>query len=220
MSFDTLKAIPSAWDSEVFQLKVGTLYVPTGQVLSELVREANLDLNVVFVKCKDWHDARSGRVAIDWRYDMELFKSGHAPEEGAVVPLEAALPEHVAIAESAFADSRFHRDPLLRSRVPEFYRRWLRNPRGRLWALEGNQEAAFLQTTVDADQSSRISLIGVHEKYRGLGIGERLAAGVMARFPAEAWRVTVASRNWRAIRFYEGLGFRMREVTTAFHVWI
>lgn len=224
MSYEKLKATLSQWDTDLWGYKVGHLYVPQGTIPTAYVIDANQDnFDVVFVKAKGWHEEKKGRVAVDWRFDMELL---HPPQkilgEPAVVSLEGPLAAHMEIARTAFIDSRFLRDPMIAEKVPELYRRWLMAAEGQLWALDGQQkEDGFLVQTYDEDKTPRISLIGVAEKYRGLGLGERLALGVMNRFEsAKAWRVTVAVRNWRAIRFYEGMGFRVKEVTTAFHIWI
>lgn len=224
VAYEKLKATFSPWDSELFKCKVGKLEVTAGVVPADFVREANEgDFDVVFVRAQGWHEEKKGRVALDWRYEMELPHPPHKTMgEPSVIALQAPLASHLQIAEIAFVDSRFYRDPLLAEKAPELYRRWLMNQQAQLWALEGNQkEDGFLITTVDHDDVPRISLIGVAAKYRGLGLGERLAIGVMDRFEnAKAFRVTVAVRNWRAIRFYEGLGFRVKDLTSVFHVWL
>lgn len=224
MSYEKLKATLSPWDSEVFGFKVGTLLANNGTIPTHFVAEANKgDFDVVFVKANGWHEEKKGRIALDWRFDMEVKKPLHRTVgEASVTPLEGPHPSHITIAQNAFADSRFYRDPQLAEKVPEFYRRWLMNRNAQIWALQGAQgEDGFLQTIQDEDDVPRISLIGVGAQYRGLGIGERLIIGVMERFPsAKAWRVMATVRNWRALRFYEGLGFRIKSVSTVFHVWM
>lgn len=219
---DKLKATLSVFDTDLFEKKIGSLRA-TGVVPVRMVRETNPEFDAVFVHTTGWQEPKSGNpVALDWRFDMELVNG--TPKhmgEPIVHALSAPLASHLDIASGAFADSRFLRDPMLMTKTPELYRRWLMRAQA-LWALDGPQsEDAFLVQTSDEDGYCRISLIGVGEKYRGMGIGDRLVLGTMARIPeAKGWRVTVAARNWRAIRFYEGLGFRVKDVSTVFHVWI
>lgn len=219
---DKLKATLSPFDSELFGCKVGKLE-GKGIIPVRMVRESNGEFDVVFVKTTGWQEPRTGNpVALDWRFDMQVENgSRKSVGEPMVQGLAGPLASHLEIAATAFADSRFLRDPVLAQKVPELYRRWLIHGTG-FWSLSGPQaEDGFLVQDADADGYERIALIGVGENCRGMGLGERLAIGVMNQAPnARGWRVTVAARNWRAIRFYEGLGFRVQECTTAFHVWI
>lgn len=214
-----LEAVPLPWDSEVFGVKVGLL--KTGQSVpgNQSVIEANLGkVDVVFVKADGWHEPK-GVVALDHTYDMEMpsVPTGAVPS---VTELHSPRPAHITISNGAFLDSRFSRDPKIMRKTGEFYEKWLSGD-GVIYALETLVDDAFVIVSVDPDGAGRISLIAVFEKSRGLGIGGELVRGAMhRRSELKSWRVRVSSRNVRAIRFYENLGFRVKSVQTAFHVWM
>lgn len=215
---ENLKAAPLSWDSEVFGVKVGLLK-PSGVLPGCLsIAEANRDnVDVVFVKADGWYDPK-GAVAVDYTYEMELTCLAHT-EDSSIVELHSPRPAHVAISRSAFPDSRFNRDPRISRKTGEFYEKWLSGD-GVIYALETLTDDAFVIVSVDPDGAGRISLIAVHEKSRGLGIGNILIRGAMqCRRELTTWRVRVHVRNARAIRFYENIGFRVKSVQTAFHVW-
>lgn len=211
-----VRAIPAPWDSDVFGYRVGLLAAAPADSI-EAIAEANRGLfDVVFVKSEGWGDPGAGAVAVDYLYDMERMElpAPSCIKEVLLTPLSA---RHMEIARTAFRDSRFLRDPRLSIKAPEMYSRWLFGKE--VHVLEGAIDDAFLLATEDADGVRRISLIAVDERRRGSGTGRALLDGTIRRERPATWRVRVSSRNHGAIRFYEGAGFRVRNVRTAFHVW-
>lgn len=216
---DNLEATPLPWDSKVFGVKVGSLKLDGLVPESSRILEANRGkVDVVFAKASGWHEPK-GVVALDYTYDMEL--SEPTPQvDPTVIALSSPRQAHVEIAKKAFSDSRFRRDPRLAEKVEAFYEKWL-SGNGVLYVLpEAFTDDAFLFVSTDQDGAGRISLVAVFEKSRGIGIGKILIQRVMQlRRDLTVWRVRVSSRNVRAIRFYEAIGFRVKSVQTAFHVW-
>lgn len=213
-----VEATPLPWAGDVFGEKVGTLKADGSLPRPLSVDEVNRGkMDVVFVKVDGWHEPK-GVLAVDYTYDMEF--SGNVPEVASpVVECRPPRPAHVAIAREAFRGSRFYRDPFLAGKAASFFEKWLSGD-GILYALETMPDEAFLFVSTDPDGAHRISLIAVAEKSRGSFVGRTLALGVMNHLrDLAAWRVRVNARNFRAIRFYENLGFRMMSVQTAFHVW-
>lgn len=212
------EAIPLPWAGDIFGEKVGTLqaegYLPRPGAVAE---DNQGKVDVVFVKADGWHEPR-GVLAVDYTYDMELSVNGPAVASP-VIECRPPRSAHVAIAREAFRGTRFYRDPFLAGKAATFFEKWLSGA-GILYALETLPDEAFLFVSIDPDGAHRISLLAVAEKSRGSCIGRTLTFGVMHhRRELIAWRVRVNARNYRAIRFYENLGFRMRSVQTAFHVW-
>lgn len=216
---ENLKATLLPWDSEVFGVKAGLLK-PAGPVPRGLsIVEANRgEFDVVFVKADGWHEPK-GVVALDYTYEMELSGTVSG-DDFSVVELHSPRPAHVAISRDAFPDSRFNRDPKIERKTGEFYEKWLSGD-GVIYALEALIDDAFVIVSVDQDGAGRISLVAVFKKSRGLSIGGSLVRGAMhRRRELKLWRVRVNARNVGAIRFYESLGFRVKSVQTAFHVWM
>jgi ribosomal protein S18 acetylase RimI-like enzyme len=214
-----MAAKASWWDSDLFGCRVGLLSASQPLSVGAIAEENRRLFDVVFVKSEGWAEPRGGADALDHLYDMELLAAGAA---GAAVARRAVLsapsPRHIEIARTAFHDSRFLRDRRLAPKAPELYARWVAGKE--VHVLEGATDDAFLVAARDEDGARRISLVAVDEGRRGAGVGEALVSGVFRREPAGVWRVRVSARNHRAVRFYENLGFRVKSVRTAFHVWI
>lgn len=215
-----LKALLSVWSSQVFGFQVGTLDLQ-GLPSIEDVKSENKDLDVVFVKCPGWQDP-TNVTALDYLYDMERTTNitSHGYVRGTfdqVHKVQILNASRLGIAATAFSDSRFLRDPRLKSSAPNMYVRWLaENP---AYVLSDTPDVGFLVPSRDSDGSARISLLAVAQEIRKTGVGRRLTSSVFA-LEYGVWRVRVSSRNINAIRFYESIGFRMKSVTTAFHVWM
>lgn len=207
----------SPWDSDLFNYQVGLLDLSFLPKISRIKEDNRKSFDVVFVKIPGWVDV-SGVEALDYRYDMELSDSKKEARKHPVKSIECVLAKHFEIASTAFADSRFNFDRHLKSRAYEVYPRWLAAEK-LLYTFSRRDGDAFIAVKDDGDDARRISLIAVSEKLRSSGLGQVLVRGMFDLEKKRTWRVRVSARNHRAIRFYETLGFRMRDVSTAFHVW-
>jgi len=212
-------ATSSEWESDVLGLRVGVISsdkIPAVDAVRAVNRES---FDVVFVSCQKWVEQGEGRVAIDYLYDMEML----APEEKAKTSCISTITfpgkKHIDIARNATVESRFMRDPLLSGKSQERYVRWLTDHQA--YVPVEAPDSAFLVPVNDKDGARRISLIVVDTEVRGTGIGTRLVRGAFSTEPSNRlWRVKVSARNRRALRFYETIGFRVKSVSTVFHVWI
>lgn len=215
---DNLEATPLPWDSEVFGVQVGLLRTKGTLPRVLQIAQANQSkVDVVFVKADGWHDPR-GVLAVDYTYEME-FSDFTPASDAPVIECRPPRASHLAIAREAFKDSRFYRDPFLLGKAGAFYEKWLHGD-GIVYALEDRQDDAFLFVSVDPDVAGRVSLIAVAEQSREASVGRDLVYGVMRRRQdLGPWRVRVNARNFKAIRFYESFGFRVKSVQTAFHIW-
>lgn len=211
------KAKLSSWDSDLFDYRVGLLNLNLVPKISRIQEDNRKDFDVVFVKIPGWVDV-SGVEALDYRYDMELSDSKKEARKHPVKSIECVLAKHFEIARTAFTDSRFNFDRRLKSRAYEVYPRWLAGV-SKLYTFSRRDEEAFVAVENDGD-ARRISLIAVSEKLRSSGLGQVLVRGMFDLEKKRTWRVKVSARNYRAIRFYETLGFRIQDVSTAFHVWM
>jgi GNAT superfamily N-acetyltransferase len=213
------RASRSDWDSEVFGCRVGLLSLKDRPCLKTVIQEENrADYDVVFVKADGWQSP-PGAAAIDQLYEMD-FSGPPAPADAPVVELHSPRPAHLAISRGAFVDSRFSRDPRLSRKTSELYEKWL-SGNGTIYSLDALADDAFMVMGIDPPGIGRIALLATCESGRGSGLGTALVRGVLARRQdLKTWRVRVSTRNVRAIRFYESLGFRVKWVQTAFHIWM
>lgn len=215
-----VRATASVWESDVLEVRVGTLLVDT-LPQAKLIRMENRGVfDVVFVSSGQWHDPPVDAVAVDHLYDMEIENAGQRTKSSCVSSITFPSRKHVEIATEALHESRFLRDHRLRDKSAERYVRWLTEHK--VYVPAGAPDSAFLVATDDPVVGCRrISLVAVEKEYRSTGIGAKLVTGAFAVEPTQkVWRVKVSSRNHRAIRFYEGLGFRVKSVSTVFHVWV
>jgi ribosomal protein S18 acetylase RimI-like enzyme len=212
-----VRARLSSWDSDVFGVRVGIRDEWHPSWTADDIRKANPDLDVVFVKAHGWIDPPAGTIAADHLYGMEA-RTGFTDRSTVVSGMIS--PKILDIAEGAFEDSRFLRDSALAPKVGAFYRRWCVDAKDRILVLKGNEGHAFMVEGRDDEATGRIELIAVHPDAKGYGLGSDLVMGAMARPGGPSvWRVTVSSRNWRALRFYEKTGFSVKCAFTAFHIW-
>lgn len=210
----------SAWESDVLGVRVGTLTALDYPLIDVIKSKNEQNFDVVFVTCGWWCDPHPRNTsAVDHLYDMEVRSPGERLGTSCVSTISFPSKAHVEIAKESMSESRFLKDPKLSKKSSDRYVRWLTEHR--VYVPVENPDSAFLVATDDEDGSRRISLIAVAREFRDIGVGTRLVAGVFSAEPTkEIWRVKVSVKNHLAIRFYESLGFRVKDVSTVFHVWM
>lgn len=201
--------------SGIFDFRVGILEVKPPVYAYDVKLNNKGKFDVVFVKCDSWVDPSGDVVALDYLYDMELDRKPEVRKP--TTEYRIADVEHVRIAQTAFRDSRFLRDHILHQGVGAMFSGWI--SRKMVHVFEKSPLDAFLYENSDPDGTRRISLLAVRESCRSLGLGKLLVNGVLGTEPSSLWRVKVSCRNHRAVRFYESVGFRVKSVSTVFHVW-
>lgn len=213
------RATPSEWESDVLKVKVGV--ISSGKTPAvDAIRAENRGLfDVVFVHCSKWVEQRVGRTAIDHLYDMDIVVSEKHSTTSCISAITFPGKELLEIAKSPTIESRFMRDGRLCHKASDRYVRWLKDHRA--YVPVEAPVGAFLVPVTDDDGARRISLIAVDPNLRGRGIGTRLVKGVFSAEPNnKIWRVKVSARNRKAMRFYETIGFRVKSISTVFHVWV
>jgi GNAT superfamily N-acetyltransferase len=201
--------------SDVFDFKVGVLETKPPIYAYDVKSNNKGHFDVVFVKSDSWVDPHGDVTALDYLYDME-FEPGHKITKP-TTSYQVSDFEHVKIAQTAFKDSRFLRDHMLHQNVERMFSGWI--SRKMVHVFGGAPLDAFLYENSDEDGARRISLLAVKDSCRGTGLGKLLVNGVLDTAPVSLWRVKVSCRNHRALRFYESIGFQVKSVSTAFHVW-
>lgn len=213
------KVVRDDWESSVLGIRVGVLSIDATKDTVEM-HAYDDRFDVIFVKCRGWVDqGHCALTALEYLYDMEAKVDSEKPKTSRVSTMSFPGKQHIEIAEEAFPDSRFARDHRLSKKAAERYVRWISENQSYVPTEAPND--AFLVAKDDPDGARRISLIAVAQRRRGSGLGKRLVRGVFeAESTRKLWRVRVSARNYRAIGFYESLGFRVVEVFTNFHHWM
>jgi dTDP-4-amino-4,6-dideoxy-D-galactose acyltransferase len=170
---------------------------------------------------------RNGFLHTDVRLTFERTLTGSAP---VILPGDSVrLARHgdldalKAIARTGHRDTRFYFDlHFERTKCDLLYETWIENSfNGFAQAVlvaEVNAEPVGYITCSLRGVESQIGLVGVADKYRGMGFGKQLVDGFLA-WSAEhgAGRATVVTqgRNVSAQRLYQRMGF----LTASFQLW-
>jgi dTDP-4-amino-4,6-dideoxy-D-galactose acyltransferase len=132
-----------------------------------------------------------------------------------------------AIARTGHRDTRFYFDlHFERAKCDLFYETWIENSfKGfahAVFVAEVNAEPVGYITCSLRGAESQVGLLGVGDKYRGMGLGKQLVEAFLA-WSAEqgARRATVVTqgRNISAQRLYQRMGFLTATVQLWYHRW-
>ena len=175
----------------------------------------------------------SGFQRVDTRLTLETPRqamppSPPAPTSATIGPVVPAEVERLrAIASVSHRDSRFYADGgFERAQCDRLYATWIENscrdvPAGVLVARRASEASGYVACQV-ANGTGQISLIAVAAEAQGQGLGKALvAAGLGWCWQEGARKVSVVTqgRNLRAIRLYEGFGFRVVRTQVWYHRW-
>lgn len=129
-----------------------------------------------------------------------------------------------SIAERAFVLDRFHRDAKTAPHAGRIKRDWARNffsgGRGE-WMVTASREGhavGFLQLLRSGSDELVIDLIAVDECWSGRGLARGMI-GFAAKKCGVLGNMVVGTQaaNYRSVRLYEGLGFRLSAADYVFH---
>ena len=129
-----------------------------------------------------------------------------------------------ALAEESFTNSRFHKDPEIKSYADQIKREWAENyflgKRGDQLVLAESKGkiVGFLQLLVPDASLLVIDLIAVSHEVRGQGLAKAMiafACNCGSRY--EKVRVGTQAHNIPSVRLYEGLGFRLVDSAFVLH---
>jgi len=151
---------------------------------------------------------------------------------------EADLPGLLKIARTSYVDSRFYYDRhISRKKCNELFETWTKRcceksaervlvatPGDRRVVKSGGAAVGYVTMDFDAQQMGwgTIGLIGVTEKARGAGVGERLVKGALRWAASEGlagMTVVTQGRNIAAQRLYQRCGFIIRSLQLYYHKW-
>jgi len=129
------------------------------------------------------------------------------------------------IARTSFQYSRFHLDPRLpRALADESRSAWTDNYFLKKYgdkmavAEKEGRAAGFLLGVGPRAGLAQISLIGVREAARGLGLGKAMIGWLAGEAGVERIEVGTQAANIAAARFYEAIGFRIRRTDYVCHL--
>jgi dTDP-4-amino-4,6-dideoxy-D-galactose acyltransferase len=143
----------------------------------------------------------------------------------------ADLPVMREIAATSFRSARFHQDPRIpREKADALYVRWIEADLGGradvvLVTGDGDQLRGYLSCYSHRDgdtASGGFGIMGVHPKYRGLGVARGLVDAALNWF-AERGTTRVSfptqARNITTQRVFQRAGFLTYDVRLVYHKW-
>jgi dTDP-4-amino-4,6-dideoxy-D-galactose acyltransferase len=212
------------WDSDFFGRKIGRLAaVPSGEDLKRTLAEASAK-GYRYLTCRvradqiaevqrlEGHGFYMTDTGITWKRETaEVEEPSSLARKGTVGDMETMGK----IAMGLFKEGRFYHDPFFTSEeAASLYRVWAENLLAGLADkvfLVG--EAGFVACKIVADHGD-IPLIGVVPAQQAKGIGTALVLNALkwfSRKKVDEVTVRTQSGNIKAIRFYEHLGFTVKE---------
>lgn len=211
-----MKATFSALYTKAFGYQMGSLETDPPIYPYDIIQANKDEFACVFCRVRGWYETLEPVTALSYIYDMEVDLGPVVASVTPPIRIQEASSEHLEIARTAFRDSRFLLDWRLNDLASETYARWIAGME--VFTLGNSPDAAFLYVTKEDGDVHRVSLTAVRERDRGLGVGGMLVRSVMSKIGG-VWRVKVYCKNYKAVRFYEKLGFKVKSVETVFHVW-
>ena len=224
------------WDSRFFERRIA-------RVSGHRLDEARLSELVAWCKANridclyflaDSDDAETSALAwrnaflhTDVRLTFERTLAGSTPVTAPGDNVRLARPGDLgvlrAIARTGHRDTRFYFDPHFeRAKCDLLYETWIEKSFSgfaqAVLVAEVNGGAVGYITCSLQGVESQIGLVGVADKYQGMGLGKQLVEGFLAWSVEQgARRATVVTqgRNLRAQRLYQRMDF----LTASFQLW-
>lgn len=215
------------WDSEFFKLYIGKTILEDNSKLDfrnikENIASSIYDLVYIFSKKRlDVINPIDQKRTYIWQPSIVLSP------DNSIVNFVGSPNSLYELAYQAGHKSRFKLD----SNISEFdfkrlYRLWIDNSLSGSFAdyvkvyMANEMPIGFITAKRYLDKIS-IGLVAVNNDTRGKGIGKKLMASIMSIGANENIPIEVATQgeNVGACRFYESLGFIVKEESYIYHFW-
>jgi dTDP-4-amino-4,6-dideoxy-D-galactose acyltransferase len=228
------------WDSRFFERRIARVsgHRLDEARLSEVVAWCRVNRIDCLYFLADSDDAQTSALA--WRNaflntDVRLTFERTLAGSTAVTPpgdsVRLARPGDLgtlkAIARTGHRDTRFYFDPHFEQvKCDLLYETWIEKSFSgfaqSVLVAEVNGEAAGYVTCNLQGAESQIGLLGVADKYQGIGLGRQLVAGFLAWSVEQGARgatVVTQGRNLSAQRLYQRMGFLTASFQLWYHLW-
>lgn len=160
---------------------------------------------------------QEGFLLVDGHMSLETNITGSTLHEANAIRIakESDIPNLTKLASSAFSQTRFYNDPLVKKyQADAVYSEWVKNSikgfmadRVFVWE-EGGDIIGF----ITLKKNGNISLIAVSGAERGKGIGKSLVKAALNQFVSWGLKkstVETQTTNVAALRTYQGCGYRI-----------
>ncbi|MCB9425822.1 MAG: GNAT family N-acetyltransferase [Flavobacteriales bacterium] len=217
------------WDSEFFNLQVGEYALSESE---EEVCPAGFD--VIYVKGQNGIENDLLGYTKTFEETKVVYSKNlqnTALDDSAIVPFDLDRFNIEVLYDLAYVSgeqSRFNLDVRFgREQFERLYRQWVDNSVNKTYAdgvyvyLEQEQIIGMITYAID-DNQGKVGLLAVSKDYQGKGIGQKLVQFVEAILSEEGIKSTeipTQLSNVGACRFYEKLGYTVKEKINIKHYW-
>lgn len=159
--------------------------------------------------------------------DLDLDASDLSEVES--YPVGEADPLLLQMAFDIATESRFGLDPKLSlEQQNAIYAEWMHNSCRRKVAdevlvIKRDNQAAAVVTLKEVDGRSDISLLAVHQDYRGQGLGHKVVRAGQAYAKQQGYeqcQVVTQQTNQAACGLYEACGYQLEKLDHFYHFWL
>jgi dTDP-4-amino-4,6-dideoxy-D-galactose acyltransferase len=230
------------WDSRFFGYKIASVHVSDlkqdklSEILNDLKKES---CKLVYCFADPIDEVTNNSILkfsgmlVDEKvtFSIQGFNENKSFTSGHIQPYILTFPSDLikGLALQSGIYSRFKVDPGFRnSEYEKLYTEWIVNSIDKSFADEilvyydDNEEKGFISLSTKNNIGS-IGLLAVDERERGKSIGKKLINATFAYFVNKAVseiEVVTQKANGTACAFYESQGFKVKNITNVYHIWI
>lgn len=226
-----MKVKPLAWDSHFFKKQVGEVFVENEKDKISNFEEFDLlyllaskPINITIPGFTNaFHDTKVV-------FSKFLIKASPVKNNNVISVFDSEFSEEklYPLALLSGTHSRFKKDPNFTSKeFKNLYKKWIDNSFQKLIAhdifvyVDKNDVLGFVTFQVNKKKGT-IGLIAVYEKAQGKGVGAALISHVEAYLinkNISQLHIPTQSTNTIACKFYEKLGYQIKESNEIYHFW-
>lgn len=223
------------WDSDFFNLKIGTIEVSSKSDENSITTTEDFDL--IYAKFEQNFDFEI--VGFDKKFEEQKVIFGkflepfQIQENKNTSSFKASDTEkyNLDLYQLAFESGKFSRFKLderfTQKQFEDLYKKWVDNSVSRVFADDvlvyqiEDKIVGFVTFKVHSDFAT-IGLIATHPEFQGQGIGKQLIKEVEQKLintNCFELRIPTQESNLQACNFYSKLGYQIIESTTIKHYW-
>jgi len=228
-----------SWDSEFFGLNIGRICINQEQLFNPdiFLSEASAYYDLVYVFSKQILSVgiidKGNLNLVDMMITMSqpLLPQGKNNDYQILTkPSDKELEECYKIAEQTSEVSRFYYEPLIgKEKANNLYRKWIDNSLNQQFAdgvlVEKSEDTItgiHIVKTIEEENIGLCSLIGVNNKFKGLGLGRNLwnqAFGYWNQIGSvNKCKVSFSIKNSGSFNFHLKMGFnKVEEIKYIYH---
>tara|TARA_R110000737_G_scaffold352064_1_gene396468 strand:+ start:18303 stop:18998 length:696 start_codon:yes stop_codon:yes gene_type:complete len=220
------------WDSDFFNLKIGKVLGLNNEIIQELISK-NYDLLYVFSQDPKGISNNIIKQSNAQLVDSKVIFQKEIKFDGKLVDCvefssSDSMDQLFQLALESGHKSRFKLDENFeKGKFEELYNIWIKKAVNetetqKVFVYRDKSSLGGFVTIEIKNETAVIGLIAVHDSLRGQGIGKKLMNQVesyLINRKIPKLEVATQLENSGACKFYEQLGFEIKETIKIYHLW-